>query len=353
MGSVKDLIIIEEPQKTCSGIGRFHFSDRYSVFDWGEMPDHIDGKGASLCMTSAYFFEKLNELGIRNHYLGLIEDRERKKLDSLNNAADIMEIQLLRVIRPSIVNNRYNYSGFIGEKLNCLIPLEVIYRNSLPKGSSVFKRLQNGSLSLGEIGLSEMPIPGQILTEPILEVSTKLESTDRYLSWQEAKNMLRLSESEIGEIKKIIKKINNLISEEVSKVGLINEDGKIEFGFDQYGNFVVLDTVGTLDECRFTFNSLHVSKEIARIFYRDSSWYREVESTKKINGTGWKQLVKSQPPRIPGRLKELISQMYRSTTNEITGKKWFRNIGSLDAIIGEIDNILNNSNNLLKYLNNA
>ena len=134
MGSVKDLIVIEEPLKGKSGIGRFHFSNRYSVFDWGEMPDHIDGKGASLCLTSAYFFEKLNELGLKSHYLGLIENGERKKLTGLKNAVDIMEISLLRVIRPRVIDGGYDYSEFKKERLNSLIPLEVIYRNSLPEG---------------------------------------------------------------------------------------------------------------------------------------------------------------------------------------------------------------------------
>jgi len=53
MGSVKDLTVLKTPTKTQSGRGRFIFSDRYSVFDWGEMPDHIDQKGAALCITAA------------------------------------------------------------------------------------------------------------------------------------------------------------------------------------------------------------------------------------------------------------------------------------------------------------
>lgn len=39
MGSVKDLAVLKEPAGTETGTGRFIFSDRYSVFDWGEMPD--------------------------------------------------------------------------------------------------------------------------------------------------------------------------------------------------------------------------------------------------------------------------------------------------------------------------
>jgi len=70
MGSVKDIEIIKEPTKESMGIARFHFSDRYSVFDWGEMPDHIDGKGAALCLMGAYCFERLEEKRIKTHLIG-------------------------------------------------------------------------------------------------------------------------------------------------------------------------------------------------------------------------------------------------------------------------------------------
>ncbi|HOK57378.1 MAG TPA: phosphoribosylaminoimidazolesuccinocarboxamide synthase, partial [bacterium] len=53
MGSVKDLSVIKLPEDGKSGIGRFIFSDRYSVFDWGEMPDHIIDKGKSMCISTA------------------------------------------------------------------------------------------------------------------------------------------------------------------------------------------------------------------------------------------------------------------------------------------------------------
>ncbi len=59
------------------GTGRFLFSDRYSVFDWGEMPDHIDGKGAALCLMGAYCFEQLEKIGVKTHYKGLVECRRQ------------------------------------------------------------------------------------------------------------------------------------------------------------------------------------------------------------------------------------------------------------------------------------
>ncbi|MEO0260619.1 MAG: phosphoribosylaminoimidazolesuccinocarboxamide synthase, partial [candidate division WOR-3 bacterium] len=280
MGSVKDLIVLKNPEDKKPGIGRFIFSDRYSVFDYGKMPDEIEDKGKSLCIVSAYFFEKIEEMGIKTHYIGVVEEGKVKKLKDLKNPTNIMEIKLLRVLKPEVKEGIYDYSIYKKEKFNFLIPLEIIYRNSLPEGSSVFKRLKEGKLSLKDIGLEKMPEPGEILPSPFIDVSTKYEDTDRYISFDEAKELVNLKDEEIEKIKKVALFINSLITEEVKKIGLFNEDGKFEFGFDENRNIILVDAVGTLDECRFTYKNIPVSKEIARIYYRKSSWFKEVEEAK-------------------------------------------------------------------------
>ncbi len=340
MGSVKDLIVLKKPVKDKSGKGRFSFSDRYSVFDWGEMPDHIPNKGASLCVLSAYFFEKLEELGIKSHYLGLVEGGQAKKLLDVRAPSTLMEISLLRVIEPEIKGDRYDYSVYEGEKGNFLIPLEIIYRNSLPEGSSVFRRLEEGSLKLEDIGLKEMPLPGKVYEEPILDFSTKLESSDRYLNPSEAKEIARLSIGEMEEVKQIALTVSKLITEEVNKVGLFNEDGKIELGFDENRNFLVVDALGTLDECRFTYSGFPVSKEIARVYYRKTPWFQELEEAKKKDKIKWKGLVKNPPPPLPPRLKDLISELYCTCANEITQREWFKNTPPLKELIEQIKQIL-------------
>jgi len=336
MGSVKDLIIIEKPLKNKSGRGRFVFSDRYSVFDWGEMPDHIPNKGKSLCVSAAYFFEKLESMGIRTHYFGLVEDNETKTFANIKRPADTMEVKLVRVLKPLQKGSTYDYSIYKTENNNFLIPLEIIYRKSLPEGSSVFKRLEEGSLKPEDLGLKEMPIPGQTLRKPFLDVSTKLEESDRYLSWQAAKDMAHLDNSEIDEIKRITLLINELITEEAEKVGLKYEDGKIEFGFDEERNLLLVDVLGTLDECRFTFEGMPVSKEIARLYYRKTPWFKEIVEVKKKDELSWKDNVNLSPPPLPSRLKELISMAYCAFTNEITGRVWFPKIPAMKEILEEI-----------------
>jgi phosphoribosylaminoimidazole-succinocarboxamide synthase len=99
MGSVKNLTVLEQLGSNKTGSGIFTFSDRYSVFDWGEMPDHIKDKGKILCLTGAFFFEKLDEMGIPSHYTGLIEGERCVKTTSLEKASNRMKVKLLRVLK--------------------------------------------------------------------------------------------------------------------------------------------------------------------------------------------------------------------------------------------------------------
>ena len=336
MGSVKDLIVIEKPLKEKTGRGRFIFSDRYSVFDWGEMPDHIPDKGKSLCISAAYFFEKLESMGIGTHYLGLVEDGQLKKLSEIKTPVDIMEVKLLRVLKPLKTTDGYDYSDYKKEDKNFLVPLEVIFRNSLPAGSSIFKRLEKGELELKQLGLEKMPASGDNLEKPFLDVSTKLEESDRYMNWKEAKRITNFSESQLDEIRDMTTIVNKLITEEANRIGLKYEDGKIEFGLDVDKKLLIVDVLGTLDECRFTFKEMPISKEIARLYYRKTPWYKELIDAKKEDELNWKEKVNLSPPPLPTRLKELVSMSYCAFSNEITGRVWFSNIPAMKEILEEI-----------------
>jgi phosphoribosylaminoimidazole-succinocarboxamide synthase len=247
-----------------------------------------------------------------------------------------MEVKLLRVVKPELGGDKYDYSSYKNETGGFLIPLEIIYRNTLPPGSSVFKRLKNGEIIPEDIGLDAMPEPNQKLAEPMLDVSTKLEITDRYLKWDEAREISGLSEIEISELKDLTRKVNNLITEEFAQIGLFNEDGKIETGYDLNRKLMVVDVLGTLDECRFTYEGLPVSKEIARIHYRNTDWSKAVEEAKNIDRQNWKKICALSPEPLTPALKKLISQVYSACTNEITKRKWFKDIPPLKEIMKEI-----------------
>jgi phosphoribosylaminoimidazole-succinocarboxamide synthase len=335
MGSVKDLKVLKAPTKSKMGTGEFHFSDRYSVFDWGEMPDLIDDKGAALCIMGAYCFEQLEkQTGTKTHYRGLVAPTGERGLRTkdLGAPANIMEIDLVNVIKPKPYTKpsgelKYDYSVYTPKLANILIPLEIIYRNGLPEGSSIFKRLAQGTLKPEDLGLDHYPKPGEQLRKPVFDLSTKLEKGDRYITWKEARELVKLTEKEVDQIKDTLLKTDEIITDVASKARLRNEDGKIELAFNPKREIVVVDVIGTLDECRFTYEGLHVSKEIARQFYKDTPWYRDLEQAKneaKSRGIeDWISLCKSKPNKIDPNLKRIIRNMYASVTNEFTGSTLF------------------------------
>ena len=325
------------------GIGHFHFSDRYSVFDWGEMPDLLIGKGEALCLMGAYCFEQLEARGIPTHYRGLINEYGKNvTLKELEVSTNIMEVDLVNVFYPKKykINDKteYDYSQYNKKLENCLIPLEIIYRNGLPDGSSVFRRLKQGKTTLTDLGLDHYPVPGEHFSNPIFDVSTKLEDKDRYLTWKNARKIAGLDNKEIDAIKSVLLEVNSTITNIISDVGLINEDGKIELGFDNFRKLIVVDVVGTLDECRFVYKGMNVSKEILRKFYKKTAWYNAVEQAKKVaekqNNTNWKMLCKLKPPKLDSKLIDIVSRIYKAATNEIIKRKFF-DVDSLHEIIGE------------------
>ncbi len=299
MGSVKDLIVKKPATETEMGLGVFKFTDDYSVFDYGKMPDKIPNKGEALCSMAAFNFKHLAEMGVKNHFVS-------------QPALNEMEVKLVRVLYPQkneISENTRNY----------LVPLEIMFRNSLPEGSSVFKRLKSGQLTPADLGLDEMPEPGIKLEEPFFDVSTKLEElTDRYLSWKEAREMSKLSEEQMSELKEKVLKINSFLSKRAEEIGLEHADGKAEFGLNPENELILVDVAGTLDENRFLFNKVHISKQVIRDYYKTIPWAEEVSKAKdaKKPKEEW-----PAPPKLPPQLVEIVSNMYKSVAEAWIGKK--------------------------------
>ncbi len=54
-GSVKNVYVVDNTHL------EFEFSDAYSVFDWGRMPDSIPGKGIALAALTESIYLKLSD----------------------------------------------------------------------------------------------------------------------------------------------------------------------------------------------------------------------------------------------------------------------------------------------------
>ncbi|MFH1586338.1 MAG: phosphoribosylaminoimidazolesuccinocarboxamide synthase [Candidatus Diapherotrites archaeon] len=298
MGSVKNLTVSKAVTENEMGIGVFSFTDDYSIFDYGKMPETLPGKGEALCRMAAYNFEQLGKKGIKTHFRKLVSGNE-------------MEVNLVRVLFPQKgeVNN---------ETKNYLVPLEVMFRNSLPSGSSVFKRLDSGQLKPSDMGLEHLPRPGEILPKPFIDVSTKLEETDRYLTWHEAQELAAIEDHQLEELKIWTKIINNFITEKAAAVGLVHADGKVEYAITPENKPMLVDVCGTLDENRMLFNNVHVSKQVLRDYYKTTPWYGELMAAMK-SGVGKENYPK--PELLPAEMKEIASNMYKSVCEAWIGEK--------------------------------
>ncbi len=302
MGSVKNLIVEREASEEQMGVGTFEFTDDYSVFDYGKMPDTIPGKGESLAWMSAHNFRELeSKYGMLTHF---------RKFTPPNR----MQVNLVRVLMPQ--DNQIKDGA-----ANYLIPLEVMFRNSLPAGSSVFKRLESGDLDPYDLGLREAPQPGQKLEKAFLDVSTKLEPIDRYLSWDEALELSKIGEDMLYDLKEAALNINDYITEKAASIGLEHADGKVEFALSPKGDLMLVDVCGTLDENRFLWRNIHVSKQVCRDFYKTTPWYAELEGAKKNNveKADW-----PRPEPLPPELKGIVSNMYKSVCEAWTGGRHFK-----------------------------
>ncbi len=352
MGSVKDLELREKAFENRPGESDFDFSKRYSIFDWGEMPDLITFKGAALATMAALNFELLAEQGISTHYKGLVDVHgnliSTTDLEEGSNGANVMRVETAVVYKPierSFIDEHdneqvtYDYSFFEanrGKINNYLIPLEIIFRNGLPLGSSVFRKLdrakaipdeaeRNEALSqiyekLGlEYGVDPEPKPGDMLRKPVIMYTTKLEAADRSLSEDEAYRISGLTEEQFAKVMPLALRVNDFISEQVRGTALDPHwDGKVEMRY--WNGLDLVDVLGTLDENRMG----DTSKEFMRQWYDNNQpEFRQACDEWAKTGPGWQERCPVKPKNLPTELVTLVSQMYMAATNEYLGRNIF------------------------------
>jgi phosphoribosylaminoimidazole-succinocarboxamide synthase len=313
--TTKDLEVVTPPTRQNTGMGIFNFTNYYSIFHFGRMPDQIDSKGEAICRMTCDNFLLLQQAGIPNHFIKYVRPNK-------------MEFQLFRILDPDKLEIKKDEANFF-------IPLQVIFRNSLPKGSSFLKRLRKGEIELHHYGLSSVE-PGMKFTDPIIEFTTKLENIDRFIPEEYAQKIAGLSASKMKKLKEITIDVNALITNKAKSIGLDHADGKIEFAIDQSGDLIVVDSIGTPDENRFIYKGVHIGKQILRDNYAKKKLDILVtESARlKIPRSEWKL-----PDSLPANHLIIISNMYKSLCEAWTNERIW-GAPTLDEIVESLENTL-------------
>ncbi len=345
----------------------FEYSDRYSIFDWGEMPDHIDQKGVALNRMGAAFFEyfekpetwinfldsdelkifdadlladlkktevykKLCDEGLNHHFLAVID--QETGLENKDALSSLSKVKKVNILRPDYKNNIYDYKKYLEKPVNTLVPLEVIFRFGLAVGNSFSKRLKVNPLIAKDIKQDVIDLKEtEFLKKPFIDFSTKLEKGDRYLSYSEAQKTAGLSDAEFQELQTLALLIGLRLFLFHKKINTDLWDGKIELAFSEKlnsnlnskneRNFILVDSIG-IDELRLTHKSKSLSKEFLRETYKKSSWYEALEKAKdlsKNNGKDFKVICqnefKQSPAKLSTEIKEQTEFLYKAYCNSV------------------------------------
>lgn len=188
------------------------YKDQATAFNGGKK-EQISGKGRLNNLISSLIFEKLNEAGVKTHFIKRLSDTEQ-----LNKKVEI-------------------------------IPLEVVLRN-----------VTAGSFSK-RFGVEE----GIALPTPIVEFYYKKDELDDPFINDEHIAFLELaSQDQIAYIKEETRRINEFLKDLFAQIGLTLVDFKLEFGVDSSGQILLADEFSP-DNCRlWDADGNHLDKDVFR-----------------------------------------------------------------------------------------
>ncbi|HEM3182059.1 phosphoribosylaminoimidazolesuccinocarboxamide synthase [Streptococcus suis] len=188
------------------------YKDQATAFNGGKK-EQITGKGRLNNLISSLIFEKLNEAGVKTHFIKRLSDTEQ-----LNKKVEI-------------------------------IPLEVVLRN-----------VTAGSFSK-RFGVEE----GIVLPTPIVEFYYKKDELDDPFINDEHIAFLELaSQDQIDYIKEETRRINGFLKDLFAQIGLTLVDFKLEFGLDSSGQILLADEFSP-DNCRlWDADGNHLDKDVFR-----------------------------------------------------------------------------------------
>jgi phosphoribosylaminoimidazole-succinocarboxamide synthase len=384
-GSVKDVY---------GQVGRdpyiFVFSDRYSIFDWGEMPDSLSGKGEALAVmgdlffrhlgrkeswsnwqipetypkfwrdsfTSSRVFRDLKWNGLAHHSFGLVTVEG----DAVPPGGHSNRLAVRALDRPPARSETKNgklfwdYSAYASRPKNALVPLEVVFRFGAPEGSSFLQRAESMPGYAQSFGFSEKPAAGQMFPYPIVEFFTKLEPSDRFLTRQEALEVGGLLPEELDELVAVSLLLAVRLRDLFSPLGLELWDGKFEFAFqpgkDDFRSFLLVDSIGP-DELRLIGpGGVHFSKEFLRRAYRGTPWYQAMEKAKKLakdrGVKDWKNICRNElqqePERLSAKVVECARMMYPALADglarQFLGTSAYENVPTVEELCRQLKEVL-------------
>lgn len=362
---------------------RFEFTDDYSVFDWGKMPNTIAEKGRALTVMGAWFFNRLADarfwqvmeeslgtnaphldadflrqifatqtfakfksVGCKSHFLALTDGSGTAL--SLEEAAAApgkvyMSVKKAQVLRPvaHVLLNRtvFSYPDRTEYGEQRLVPLEVVFRFGMPTGSSLKERVERDPSYARFLGLNKPPIEGTFFDRPVIELFTKLEPKDRLLSVQEALLVSGLTAQQFQQLGETATLMALGLFAIFQESGIELWDGKFEF-ITQGAELIAADSIGP-DELRLIYKRCHLSKEMIRRVYRGTPWEKAIKDAQALaaerKSLDWKEICRNELGQSPAQFTPatgaVIDKLYGTITNHLCRKSLFKGHPELDQFV--------------------
>lgn len=286
-----------------AGFRHLVFQELQDPASWKALSDTVTGNKHLQTLDTEKRIEQLLgdfiQGGAPTHHVGMI-DRASGRVFHKGFPPSLSNLTLIRKYRaeqPRLISvlgrHFYDYKKFCSLD-GYVIPLEYIVRLGVTSGSSILKKYNAMSNAERKVFLSDMGIdtmnPWSRFESPLVDLSTKYEPEDRYLSRQEA----ALVSGTSGEMfaRSFVMAILGafLLQHIFSGMGLSLWDLKWEIARDGDA-LVFVDTIDT-DSVRVTTNVahenrlyfVHFNKQSMRDYYKimHGSWYRAVNEAKKV-----------------------------------------------------------------------
>ena len=182
----------------------------------------IEGVGQVNLRMSTHFFEKINEAGIKTHFV----------------SADLDEVTM--EVLPAKVFGK---------------GLEVICRDRAV--GSFFRRY-------GDYVVEGAPLPSYV--ETTLKDD---ERGDPLITKDALVDLGIMSGEQYDDLKEMTQKINAIVASELLKKGLVLYDIKFEFGYDEDGDVILIDEIASGNMRAYRAGEYVEPMELSRIFFED------------------------------------------------------------------------------------
>jgi len=201
-GKVKTVFSTSEPDKVL-----IQYEDKVTAGN-GRKVDFPQGKGKVCMEISEFFFKKMEDHGIRTHYIDTFPER-------------IMSCKRVRII-----------------------PVEVVVRN----------------VAAGSLCRQTYIEEGIFLYPPLVEFYLKDDSKDDPLLTTDRMERMGYTEILYSELRSSAIKINDILTDIFDKIDLTLVDFKLEYGYDSNGNLCLADELSP-DSMRLWKKGTHESMD--------------------------------------------------------------------------------------------